>query len=155
LAERIITKLGDFQFSCLHVRRNDFQFEDAWTPAKDIVANTKRLFKPNEKVCMYVCMCVLLCMCCYVYVVVLCVLFMFMLCIFMLRIFMLCVLMFCKLCYVRVCNVCILLDVVLSTQIDPSLHYIYMYSSVSWYMPCISKTVIQTHRLTPITSSMP
>ncbi|GBG32093.1 GDP-fucose protein O-fucosyltransferase 1 [Hondaea fermentalgiana] len=49
LAERIISKLGDFQYSCLHIRRNEFQFKDAWTPAETIVENTKRLFKPGER----------------------------------------------------------------------------------------------------------
>jgi len=48
LAERIIKLFGDFQFSCIHVRRNDFQFKEVWTSAEDIVKHTKRLFKPNE-----------------------------------------------------------------------------------------------------------
>eukprot|EP00512_Aurantiochytrium_limacinum_P001081 CAMPEP_0171490870 /NCGR_PEP_ID=MMETSP0958-20121227/3549_1 /TAXON_ID=87120 /ORGANISM="Aurantiochytrium limacinum, Strain ATCCMYA-1381" /LENGTH=459 /DNA_ID=CAMNT_0012024235 /DNA_START=492 /DNA_END=1871 /DNA_ORIENTATION=- len=50
LAERIITKLEDFEFSCLHIRRNEFQFKEAWTPAEGIVENTRRLFKPNEMI---------------------------------------------------------------------------------------------------------
>jgi len=48
MAERIINKLQDFKFSCLHIRRNEFQFKDAWTDAETIVANTKRLFSPDE-----------------------------------------------------------------------------------------------------------
>jgi len=49
-AERIITLLGDFKFSCLHIRRNEFQFKDVWTPAETIVENTKRLFKKGETI---------------------------------------------------------------------------------------------------------
>jgi len=49
-AERIISKLGDFQFSCLHIRRNDFQFKETWTTAEDIMKNTKALFDPNEMI---------------------------------------------------------------------------------------------------------
>mmetsp|Transcript_4018 Transcript_4018/g.7053 ORF Transcript_4018/g.7053 Transcript_4018/m.7053 type:complete len:559 (+) Transcript_4018:131-1807(+) len=47
-AERIITKLRDFKYSCIHVRRNDFQFGEAFTSAEDIVKNTKGLFPENE-----------------------------------------------------------------------------------------------------------
>ena len=63
LAERIVNRLEDFQFSCLHVRiivlsclivkqirRNEFQFEEAWTDAPTIVSNTKHLFKKGEKI---------------------------------------------------------------------------------------------------------
>lgn len=51
-AEEIVKALGgDFSFSCIHVRRNDFQFEEVWTPAEKIVENTQRLFKiPNETI---------------------------------------------------------------------------------------------------------
>ncbi|KAH9260268.1 hypothetical protein BASA81_001438 [Batrachochytrium salamandrivorans] len=36
-AERIIQQLGgDFAYSCLHIRRNDFQFKEVWTPADKI-----------------------------------------------------------------------------------------------------------------------
>ncbi len=47
-AERIIKMLGDFRFSCIHVRRNDFQFKEVWTSAEDIVKHTRRLFTPGE-----------------------------------------------------------------------------------------------------------
>mmetsp|Transcript_34161 Transcript_34161/g.54712 ORF Transcript_34161/g.54712 Transcript_34161/m.54712 type:complete len:578 (+) Transcript_34161:305-2038(+) len=50
LAERVIQKLGDFQFSCLHIRRNDFQFKEAWISADKIVENTKAAFKPGEMI---------------------------------------------------------------------------------------------------------
>jgi hypothetical protein len=73
-AERIVAALGgDFNFSCLHVRRNDFQvraggggggltttravlgggggqFKDVWTPAPVIVSNVAGLFNKGETV---------------------------------------------------------------------------------------------------------
>ena len=50
-AERIIDELGgDFEFSCLHIRRNDFQFKEEWTTAEDIVKNVKGLFKEGEHI---------------------------------------------------------------------------------------------------------
>lgn len=50
LAERVIERLGHFQFSCLHVRRNEFQFKDVWTPAEEIVRNVQGLFKAGEQI---------------------------------------------------------------------------------------------------------
>ena len=51
LAEKIIQALGgDFSFSCLHVRRNDFQFKEVWTPAPDIVKNVGGLFEKDETI---------------------------------------------------------------------------------------------------------
>jgi len=50
-AEHIVQAMGgDFAFSCLHVRRNDFQFKDVWTPAGDIVRNVDGLFNPGERI---------------------------------------------------------------------------------------------------------
>ena len=50
-AERIIRKFGDFKFSCIHVRRNEFQFEDVRIPADEIRDNTEGLFKSGEAIC--------------------------------------------------------------------------------------------------------
>eukprot|EP00310_Coccolithus_braarudii_P009550 CAMPEP_0183375714 /NCGR_PEP_ID=MMETSP0164_2-20130417/118183_1 /TAXON_ID=221442 /ORGANISM="Coccolithus pelagicus ssp braarudi, Strain PLY182g" /LENGTH=413 /DNA_ID=CAMNT_0025552911 /DNA_START=18 /DNA_END=1259 /DNA_ORIENTATION=+ len=48
-AERIVHALGGhFAFSCLHVRRNDFQYKRVLIPAAKILANTRRIFAPNE-----------------------------------------------------------------------------------------------------------
>jgi len=50
MAERVVEKLGDFNFSCLHVRRNEFQFDDARTPAQGIADNIRGLIKPGEQI---------------------------------------------------------------------------------------------------------
>ena len=50
LAERIIERLGHFKYSCLHVRRNEFQFKDVWTPAEKIVKNVQGLWKKGEQI---------------------------------------------------------------------------------------------------------
>jgi len=51
LAERVIKDIGgDFTFNCLHVRRNEFQFKEVWTPAPDIVKNIGGLFDKRDKV---------------------------------------------------------------------------------------------------------
>jgi len=50
LAERIINKLQDFKFSCLHIRHNDFPYKEAWISADEIVDNTKRFIKEGETV---------------------------------------------------------------------------------------------------------
>jgi len=49
-AERIVDKLGDFEFSALHVRRNDFQFKETWTSAEEILKNTAALFRKGETI---------------------------------------------------------------------------------------------------------
>ena len=49
-AERIIAALGGhFAFSCMHVRRNDFQFKEMWLSAEQITANSAKLFEPKEQ----------------------------------------------------------------------------------------------------------
>jgi hypothetical protein len=50
-AELIINALGgDFSYSCVHIRRNDFQFKEVWTPAEDIVKNIGTLFKQGKTI---------------------------------------------------------------------------------------------------------
>lgn len=50
-AERVIKQLGgDFAYSCLHIRRNDFQFKEVWTPADKIVSNVAGLLREGETV---------------------------------------------------------------------------------------------------------
>ena len=41
---------GDFAFSCLHIRRGDFQFKEVWTDANTIVRNVEKLILPGERV---------------------------------------------------------------------------------------------------------
>jgi hypothetical protein len=51
LAEKVINALGgDFSFSCLHIRRNDFQFKEVWTPAEEIVKNVGGLWENGETI---------------------------------------------------------------------------------------------------------
>lgn len=48
-AEAIIDALGGhFSYSCMHVRRNDFQFKEAWVSAEAIVSNTRGLLRKGE-----------------------------------------------------------------------------------------------------------
>mmetsp|Transcript_39580 Transcript_39580/g.93971 ORF Transcript_39580/g.93971 Transcript_39580/m.93971 type:complete len:357 (-) Transcript_39580:84-1154(-) len=35
-------------FSCMHIRRGDFQFKEVWTPVDEILSNTAKLFQPGE-----------------------------------------------------------------------------------------------------------
>jgi hypothetical protein len=51
-AERIIRAMGGhFSYSCMHVRRNDFQYTQVWLPADRILNNTRRIFRKNERLC--------------------------------------------------------------------------------------------------------
>eukprot|EP00316_Scyphosphaera_apsteinii_P012517 CAMPEP_0119316266 /NCGR_PEP_ID=MMETSP1333-20130426/39223_1 /TAXON_ID=418940 /ORGANISM="Scyphosphaera apsteinii, Strain RCC1455" /LENGTH=425 /DNA_ID=CAMNT_0007321867 /DNA_START=173 /DNA_END=1450 /DNA_ORIENTATION=- len=48
-AERVIAQLGGhFAFSCLHIRRNDFQYKRMRIPARRILRNTRGLFMARE-----------------------------------------------------------------------------------------------------------
>jgi len=49
-AEKLLRKIHQEtpSFSCMHVRRGDFQFKETWTEVDAIMANTKDLFRPNE-----------------------------------------------------------------------------------------------------------
>lgn len=49
-AEKIIKKLGDFKYSCLHVRRNEFQFEHVRQEAKEIRDNIEGLLRNGEQI---------------------------------------------------------------------------------------------------------
>eukprot|EP00241_Pyramimonas_parkeae_P003604 CAMPEP_0114263832 /NCGR_PEP_ID=MMETSP0058-20121206/22790_1 /TAXON_ID=36894 /ORGANISM="Pyramimonas parkeae, CCMP726" /LENGTH=648 /DNA_ID=CAMNT_0001380279 /DNA_START=111 /DNA_END=2057 /DNA_ORIENTATION=- len=47
-AHQVVNRLGDKQYSCIHVRRGDFQYHQTRTTIMEILENTKGLFLPGE-----------------------------------------------------------------------------------------------------------
>jgi len=49
-AEKIIETLGDKQFSCIHVRRGDFQYHQTRATFAEVMEATRALFLPGERI---------------------------------------------------------------------------------------------------------
>ncbi|KAK3258441.1 hypothetical protein CYMTET_32527 [Cymbomonas tetramitiformis] len=49
-AERVIQAMGDLKFSCIHVRRGDFQYHQTRTSMEEILKTTRALFDPGETI---------------------------------------------------------------------------------------------------------
>ena len=48
IASRVVSYLGLFEYSSMHIRRNDLQYQSAFVGAEASVENTAHVLRPNE-----------------------------------------------------------------------------------------------------------